>query len=271
MSNGEHVRLEDLELFALGALPENEAAELQSHVSACDECSARLAEARGHASLLSFAVKQERPAGTIKAELMARVRANRQAEEMNEWPARMHTEDQHKQAKEGTRGWLTWLLAAAAVLLAVVSFGLSWQNRNMAARLQQERKVAESSIREREQIERLVGMLASPDTMTVKLAGMGEMPEATGMVKFNPKAGMVLYETANLPALPAGKSYQMWLVPVNGAPISAGLLGPGGHAWGNMWMAEVPGNVQAKAFAVTVEPAGGANQPTGPKVLLGAT
>lgn len=271
MSNGEHVRLEDLELFALGALPQNEAEALQAHVSACEECSARLSEARGHVSLLAFAVKQERPAGTIKAELLARVRANRQAEEMNEWPSRVHREEEYKPAKKPASGWLTWVLATAAVLLAVVSFALSWQNRNMAARLQRQRQVAESSIREREQIEKLVGILASPDTMTVKLAGMGEMPTATGLVKFNSKAGLVLYQASNLPDLPAGKSYQMWLVPTSGAPISAGLLGSGGQAFGNMWMAEVPANVEAKAFAVTVEPAGGTDQPTGPKVLLGAT
>jgi Anti-sigma-K factor rskA/Putative zinc-finger len=270
LSNGEHIRLEDLELFALSALPENEADALRAHLSTCAECSVRLAEARGHASLLAFAVPQERPAGTIKAELMARVRANLQAEEMNAWPSRVRTEE-HKPAKGPASGWLTWVLASAAVLLALVSFALSWQNRNMAARLQQQRNVAESSIRQREQIEKLVGVLASPDTMTVKLAGIGEMPNATGMVKFNSKAGLVLYQASNLPDLPAGKSYQMWLVPTNGAPISAGLLGQGGQAFGNLWMAAVPANVEAKAFAVTVEPAGGTDQPTGPKVLLGAT
>jgi anti-sigma-K factor RskA len=37
-----------------------------------------------------------------------------------------------------------------------------------------------------------------------------------------------------------------------------------------MWTAEVPANTPAKAFAVTIEPVGGAPQPTGPKVLLGA-
>jgi hypothetical protein len=274
LSNGEHIRLEELELFALGTLPEDEVATVQAHVSACDECASRLAEAHGYASLLAFTVKQERPAGTIKAELLARVRANRQSEEMNEWPSRVHTEG-HENAGNGAgeraSSWLTWLLAAGAVALALVSFGLSWQNRKIAAKLQQERKVAEASIREREQIEKLVGMLASPDTMTVKLAGIGEMTYASGTVKFNAKAGMVLYEAANLPELPAGKSYQMWLVPTSGTPISAGLLGPGGHAWGSMWMADVPADIQAKAFAVTVEPAGGMEQPTGPKVLLGTT
>jgi len=33
----------------------------------------------------------------------------------------------------------------------------------------------------------------------------------------------------------------------------------------------VPLNSEAKAFAVTIEPAGGVPQPTGPKVLLGTS
>jgi len=105
--------------------------------------------------------------------------------------------------------------------------------------------------------------------VTVKLAGTGGTASLNGVVKFNANAGVLLY-AADLPRLPAEKSYQMWLVPQDGAPISAGVLGPGGHAWGNMWTGEVPAGTQAKAFAVTVEPVGGVAQPTGPKVLLGA-
>jgi anti-sigma-K factor RskA len=259
--------VEELELFALGALPEDEAAALQAHVSSCEECTAKLAEARGDAALLAFAVKQEAPAGTIKAELMARVRANRDSEARSAWPAKM---PETERGKTGPRNWWNWVLVPVAVALALVSFALSWQNRRIATELEREHKAAEAMIQEREQIEKLVGVLASPDTVTVKLAGTADAANASGLVKFNEKAGVVLYSAADLPALPKDKSYQMWLVPVNGAPISAGLIGPGGRSWGNLWTAEVPANTPAKAFAVTIESAGGAPQPTGPKVLLGA-
>jgi anti-sigma-K factor RskA len=272
LSNGEHIRLEELELFALGAFLKDEAEALQAHVSGCEECAKKLKQARGSAAVLAFAVKQDHPAGTVKAELMARIRANREAEEHFAWPSKIQgpAEDRGKAKPETKTHWWTWVLVPAAVALALVSFGLSWQNRRMAAELQKERLAAASLIRDREQIEKLVGMLAAPDTVTVKLAGTGDTASASGLVKFNAKEGIVLY-AAELPRLPADKSYQMWVVPANGAPISAGLLGPGGHAWGNMWTAEVPPNTQAKAFAVTIEPAGGMPQPTGPKVLLGAT
>jgi anti-sigma-K factor RskA len=271
LSSGEHIRLEELELFALGALPEDEAAALQAHVSGCEECSANLAAARGDAALLAFAVKQDAPAGTIKAELMARVRANREAERRVAWPAKPAEADRDIAARKPVLGssWWNWVLVPAALALALVSFALSWQNRRIAAELQKERQAAEAMVHDREQIEKLVGVLASPDTVTVKLAGTSDAANASGVVKFNAKIGIVLY-SADLPALPKDKSYQMWLVPTNGAPISAGLLGPGGHSWGSMWTAEVPANTPAKAFAVTIEPVGGAPQPTGPKVLLGA-
>jgi len=271
LSDGEHIRGEELELLALSALPETEAAAIHAHVSGCAECARNLAEARGAAALLSFAAKQDRAAGTVKAELMARIRANRESEERNAWPQKVVTPGPKifQSAEKKKISWWTWALSAAALILALVSFGLSWQNRRIAGELTKERQAAERMVQDREQIEKYVGVLAAPDTITVKLAGTGETKKMSGTVKFNAKAGVVLY-AADLPKLPAHKSYQMWLVPTDGAPISVGLLGPGGRAWGNMWTGDVPANTAAKAFAVTVEPVGGVAQPTGPRVLVGA-
>lgn len=269
--------MEELELFALGGLPEAEAAALQAHVSGCGECAMKLAQARGGAALLAFAAKQERPAGTIKAELMARIRANREAEEMAAWPRKVGEEPARAEGKKeeerkivaARSKWWSRVLVPMAVALALVGFALSWENRRIAAELEKHLRAADSLFHERQQIEKFVGVLAAADTITVKLAGTGEAANASGSVKFNAKAGIVLY-AADVPALPEGKSYQMWLMPASGAPISAGLLGPGGRAWGKMWWTEVPANTRVKEFAVTIERAGGAAQPSGPKVLVGA-
>ena len=270
MSDGEHIRGEKLELLAAGALPEPEAAAIQAHVCDCADCGTNLAEARGIAALLGFAVKQDRAAGTVKAELMARIRANRESDERNAWPRKVlhEPEAMPRESKAGI-SWWTWALSAAALVLAVVSIGLSWQNRRIAGELTKERQAAERMVQDREQIEKYVGVLAAPDTITVKLSGTGETKKMSGTVKFNAKVGMVLY-AADLPKLPAHKSYQMWLVPTDGAPISVGLLGPGGRAWGNMWTGDVPANTAAKGFVVTVEAVGGVAEPTGPEVLQGS-
>ncbi|MGB8325306.1 MAG: zf-HC2 domain-containing protein, partial [Candidatus Acidiferrum sp.] len=79
MTNGSHIREEDLELYALGALPENEAAAVEAHVDGCSECARKLAEARGYAAMLAFAVPQGKPAAAVKEQLFARIAAEREA------------------------------------------------------------------------------------------------------------------------------------------------------------------------------------------------
>jgi len=275
LSDAEHIRVEDLDLYALGALPDIQAESLKMHVRGCAECAMNVAEAYGSAAALAFAAPQEQPAGTVKAELMARVRADRESEERYAWPLdekriRPRPTAPTKSRAERSGSWLNWVLVPVATALALLSFALSWQNRKLAEQLNKEGQQASAYVQDREQTERLVRVLASPDTQTVKLAGTSEATNATGLVKYNGQMGVLLY-SANLPVPPAGKAYQMWLVPVNGVPISAGTFGASESEQGRLLTAEVPPNTEAKAFAVTIEPSGGVPQPTGPRVLLGTS
>jgi len=275
LTNSEHIQDEELELNALGGLTEEEAAGLASHLASCGECAIKLAQSRGSAALLSFAAKQEQPAGTIKSELVARLRANREREEHYAWPLPAnHQEDKKPKvvaepAEAKPSSWWNWVVVPAAIALALVSLGLSWQNRRVSLALEKQRQATQALLHDREETEKLVGILAAADTVTVKLAPVGETV-GSGVVKYNGRMGMVVY-SAQLPEAPAGKSYQMWLAPATGAAINAGVMEKGSHWIGAVWLVQLPANTEAKAFAVTVEPAGGAPQPTGPKVLVGAT
>ena len=66
-----------------------------------------------------------------------------------------------------------------------------------------------------------------------------------------------------------GKDYELWLIRGD-AKIAAGLLRPGA---GGRTIAQVDSKLlvpgQPDAIAVTLEPAGGGEQPTGPIVLVG--
>lgn len=157
---------------------------------------------------------------------------------------------------------------AVALLLAAA---MEWrENRRLSAELEStDHRLMEMAI-ERQHTEVLLDVLGAQDTLSVKLAATPATENVTGMVKYNARKGLVLY-TAVLPPLPADKIYQMWLVPTSGAPISAGVFAPGERGTRQMWTAAVPVNTEAKAFAVTIEPAGGVAQPKGPKVLLGAS
>ena len=272
MSNLEHVPVEEMELYALGALEEDEASELKAHIAECGECAMKLAEAHGSTALLGFAAKHEHPAGTIKAELMARIHANREKEHAFAWALPANGAEskavQVRLQKADKVPWRNWLLVAITVGLALVCLGLLWQNWKLSAELAKERQATGTLLGDHKEIEKLVNFLAAADTLTVKLAGTGGGTSGGGAVKYNARLGIMVY-TAQLPTLPAGKNYQMWLVPIKGEPISEGVLRPEVRAWGNLWTAAVPTGAQAKEFLVTIESAGGVSHPTGPTVLKG--
>ena len=101
----------------------------------------------------------------------------------------------------------------------------------------------------------------------MKMMPMKTEEPTRGQVLYNPRMGMAFY-TDTLPPAPKNMTYQLWLVPMNGSPISAGTFGNGTAAGFHM-MAHVPEGIDAKAFAVTIETAGGVPQPQGPKLLVG--
>ena len=75
-------------------------------------------------------------------------------------------------------------------------------------------------------------MLFAPDTLRVDLAGQAAAPGVDGACVHEPADSGMAFAANQLPALPADKVYQLWVVPQNAAPVSAGLLAPdaSGHA-----------------------------------------
>ena len=95
-------------------------------------------------------------------------------------------------------------------------------------------------------------------------AGAGE----TARVLLDPSAGKWYLFTENLPDLPEDRTYQFWLVDADTAPASAGLftVGPDGRG---LLSGEIPANLSDfEAAAITPEPAGGSDAPTGEIRLL---
>jgi anti-sigma-K factor RskA len=241
-------------------------------VARCTECAEKLAEARGRAAVLAFGLAQQKPAATAKEKLFARIALEREgkSDEASKRPDQVAVARREVRGEERKKSWWNWVLAPVAAALTLVSLGLWRENERLVREVREARLVAARLQQERVHVERLVHILAAPETITVKLAGTVDAPQNSGVVKYNEKTGTVIY-TAELPGLPANKVYQMWLVPANGAPISAGVFSQAESGKAQVWSAEVPATTEPKAFAVTIEPAGGVPQPTGPKVLLGAS
>jgi anti-sigma-K factor RskA len=267
LNDSSHIREENLELYALGALPEAEAAAVKAHVAGCRECAAKLAEALGNVAVLALAAEQEKPAAAVKQKLFARIAAERAGTVPVTQPA--GGRETVREVKRPRDSWWNWVLVPATVVLAIFCAELYRENRTLTVEVREARRVAADFEQERLHVIGLVNALSAKDTETIRLASTKDgIPGSAAVVRYNKRLGKVLY-TAELPALPEGKVYQMWLVPANGAPISAGTFTAVGTKRAEPWEAEVPANSQPKAFAVTVEPAGGLPQPSGKVILLG--
>jgi anti-sigma-K factor RskA len=70
--------------------------------------------------------------------------------------------------------------------------------------------------------------------------------------------------------LPAEKAYELWLIPTQGAPIPAGVFKPDAHGGAMVINPPLPAGVEAKTFAITIEPEKGSATPTKPIVMVGA-
>lgn len=69
---------------------------------------------------------------------------------------------------------------------------------------------------------------------------------------------------------PSGKSYELWLLPKQGAPIPMGLMNPTGVASETVSATLMAALHHAKGLAISLEPRGGSptGKPTGPIVAL---
>jgi anti-sigma-K factor RskA len=264
--NGHPTREEDFDLYALGALEGDENVLIESHVASCADCTRKLAEARGRVALLALSVPLAAPSPGLKVRLMKQVRDSAQAETLIAVPLTVPQESEQSGGFFGR--WWVAVLAPAAVALAVASIFLWTENRRLDQQLAGLRTDMQQQREQLRQAHEIADLITARDTITVALSPQPGVPKGTGHVMYNAKMGMLMYD-GELASAPADKAYQLWLVPAEGNPISAGVFHPvTGET--THFMMKLPEGVTPKAFAVTLEPAGGQPQPTGPKILVGA-
>ena len=255
--NGHPTREEDFDLLALGVLEGDERQAIEVHVESCRDCAQKLAGARGRIALLALSAPPHAPSPRVKERLLQRIR---EPQQLPRAPAR--------ERPPRALPWWTAILVPVTAALAVATIILWIGNNRLNRELQDLRAASAHQADELKQAREMVDLMGAPDSVAVKLNPSPNMPTAEAHVMFNMRKGMLMY-SGNLPAPPPKMTYQLWLVPASGNPISEGVFSPKGNVM-DVWMMPVLPNVVAKAFAVTIEPAGGMPQPTGPKVLIGA-
>ena len=218
--------------YVLDALTDIERAAFRRHLLDCATCAIEVAELQETAGRLADGAWSV-PPPALRDKVFAEVSRTRQDAPTPARPVR----------PQRSRRLLT--VAAAVVLAAAAATGtFAVQER----RLDDQRTVAEA------ESARITEVLAAPDA-SLRSADLDIGGRLTVVVSPG-RDQAVLTMTA---ARPAGddRTYQLWLVNDGGA-VSAGALPTGTTTATRL----VDGAASAKAFAVTIEPAGGSAAPT---------
>jgi anti-sigma-K factor RskA len=104
----------------------------------------------------------------------------------------------------------------------------------------------------------------------VKAAEFALMSDAKGnplwLISVHPEANRVDMKVVTPNPPPAGKSYELWMIPDGGKPVPLGLMNETGQASETVSSELLARLAGAKALAISEEPQGGSptGQPTGP-------
>ena len=172
-----------------------------------------------------------------------------------------------------------WLPLAASVAVAVSLGAYALQLRSrvtvLEGRLREATLRADVSGRQVADVRRAafdaqstLAVLAAPDLARIDLAGQAAAPRAAARAFWSRSRGLV-FTASNLPAVPAGRTYQLWVITAQPRPTSAGLLKPDATGRVTSVFVTAPDLPKPVAMAVTLEPEGGVPAPTGEKYLVG--
>lgn len=111
--------------------------------------------------------------------------------------------------------------------------------------------------------------LSAPDLNQINLAGL-EGRTANAIVFFKPNQNSTLLSAGGLPPVPPGQQYQVWAIAGENPPQSIGLI-PTDGPLDALFEFDLQG-LQVDAFAISLEPNGGSEQPTAGQIfVLGTT
>jgi anti-sigma-K factor RskA len=224
--------------YALGATDADEAQAVESHLPSCAACRALLADYRRLGDdMLYTAPVMAAPAG-LTERMQRRLTAPPRKDTPGPWWARLRLRT------------VAPVLVGLVLLLAVTN--LYWASRVMGLGRQATEQGAV--------LARFANAPAIPlitDTPAAYMQGVIYAP-AEGQV-----ALLCVYD---MPALPAGKAYQLWLIR-DGTRDNGGVFQVSKDGFGLLVVQPERPLSEYSAVGITVEPAGGSPAPTSPRVL----
>jgi hypothetical protein len=225
------------ELYVMGVAEEPERGEIRAHLDrGCEVCMRETKRAREVASLIGASADAAVPSPKLRRRLLA-------------WGG----------VEQRSFGWAPWLGLLAALSL-VATFYFEARERSSLEEVANLRNEMRQQAMDLTRLNEAMSVINGSDTKQVNF-GAG----AKGKVYVNPGLGVVLI-ASNLPPAPAGKAYEMWVIPKGAKPVPAGLFQP--QPDGSAMHTQLgPLDINGVTIAVTLEDQVGAAQPTSTPVI----
>lgn len=246
---------EDLALYALGSLEGSAVDSLERHLEECAACRQELARLEGDMALLALTTAGPSPPQRARQRLLKAI--GREPRSLRTVLTR--------------RRWWTVAPVFASLVLAIFAILLWRENVRQRDRLEALRADAARTQAAVEEAKHLLALLTDPGAMHVTLAAAQARPQPAGKAIYMPRNGALVFMASNLAPLAPAKTYELWLVPMHGEkPMPAGMFKPDPQGNAVVMMPPLTAGVEARTFAVTIEPEGGSAAPTMPMVLVGS-
>ncbi len=263
MTDGRHISQEDLALYAMQALSREESAPIRAHLAECAPCRAEVAELSGDLALVAMSVEQHPLPEGARQRFLDRVAADAASSQ----PASKPTVISIDSPRRRVAAWIPWAAVAAMILISVA---LQWRVSSLNELLRLQSAQIAQQTADSAKAREVMDLLTAPAAQRVVLTAAKTPPSPTARAVYLPSRGALILQANNLAPVPAGKTYELWVIPATGAPIPAGLFRPDASGSASVVLPELPRGVPAKAFGVTIENAAGSATPTAPIVLSGA-
>ena len=277
-----HVEHDDLALYAMHFLTEQEAEALEAHLENCAGCTDAVALLRGDLAALAITAEMVAPSPTARQRLMTQVSREKK---IIPFDRPVHQDlgsplvdhiaiDDEVVAKHTSSArvlpwvsWIGWAVAAGVTVLATDLYRDRDQLREAVAQQASEVSTLSASA---QKARVLMDALTDPDAMRVTLLKTPSKTTPEGRASYVAGKGELLFTASNLDPLEPAKTYELWIIPADGSsPVPAGTFTPDAHGDASVIMPEIPKGIIAKAFGITIEDQGGSLKPTSPVILQG--
>jgi hypothetical protein len=239
-----HDELNDLyELYTLGVLDPEERAEIEEHLGQkCPQCKAGVRRAVSLNTFFGTLPETVDPPKRLRGRVLASVGVE---------PA--------------SSRFLTFLRILVPAFLTIVIAIIGMDSYRRGQDLASARDEIRRSSAELQKVQSALRLLNLPDTQQV-VFGQGQPQPPRGRIFVNRDRGVLLL-ASNLPPAPTGKTYEMWLIQKEGAPVPAGLFQSDSQGEA-LYVMNGAVNANTNTVAVTVEPESGSQAPTTTPIIV---